>query len=233
MKRISVTTLEKFRRYMTEASSFDTEEALIESLKGIFKGNDKTDFGGAYHKIIEGVFEDYSGNIFVRDNKKEFVFNPAQARPALEYRRDHPRMVHEMDVRKIYTTAFGDVQVTGRVDGIEGAITRDVKTRFKSMNDEEYRESAQWKFYLDMLESDVFFYDVFEIKGFDALPIQKPYIMPDVIIIPHPALKCERYESMKDDIEALLNDFMGYIDNRNFYDLLKPAIINETETFIF
>lgn len=230
MKRVSVTTLEKFRRFIDGVSSYDTEESLIESLKGLFKGNDKTDFGGAYHKIIEGEFEDYSGNIFVRyDKTKDFVFNASQAAPALLYRRNHPVMVHEVDVRKIYETAYGPIQVTGRTDGIEGATVRDLKTRFKPMNDLEYANSSQWKFYLDMLGLDMFFYDVFEIKGFDALPVKKPFIMPDVQVIAHEALRCERYAGMELDVITLLNDFLQYIDNRQFSNLLKPAIADEQQ----
>lgn len=230
MKRISVTTLEKFRRFIDGVSSFDTEESLIESLKGLFKGNDKTDFGGAYHKVVEGEYQDYSGNIFVVDsNKKEYVFNPSQAAPALIFRRNHPSMVHEMDVRKIYNTAYGSIQVTGRIDGIEGAIVRDIKTRFRQMDDGEYRDSFQWRFYLEILDTDIFFYDVFEIKGFERLPDKKPYIMPDVQVIAHEALRCERYAGMELDVITLLNDFLQYIDNRQFSNLLKPAIADEQQ----
>ncbi|HRS66744.1 MAG TPA: hypothetical protein P5519_12755 [Spirochaetia bacterium] len=230
MKRISVTTLEKFRRFIDGVSSDDTEESLIESLKGLFKGNDKTDFGGAYHKIIEGEFENYAGNIFVTyDKTKQFVFNYAQAAPALSYRRNHPLMVHEVDVRKIFETTYGSIQVTGRLDGLEGATVRDLKTRFKQMNDADYADSFQWKFYLEMLGLDTFFYDVFEIKGFDALPEKRPFIMPEVSIIAHEPIKCERYKTMSEDVQSILNHFMDYIDNRQLSNLLKPAITDEPQ----
>lgn len=234
MKRVSVTTLEKFRRYMDGVSSYDSEESLIDSLKGLFKGNDKTDFGGAYHQVIEGNCENFSGNIYVKDrNGKEYVFTPAQAAPALIYKRNHPAMVHEMNLHQVYETVYGPLQVTARIDGIEGIIVRDIKTRFKSLqNDEDYRHSIQWKLYLDMLGLNTFYFDVFEVKNFDALPSKKPFIMPAVEIVAHDPIECMIYEYMHDEIITLLNDFLQYLNNRNISSLLKNAI-NETEDFIF
>jgi hypothetical protein len=235
MKRISVTTLEKFRRYINEVSSFDTEASLIESLKGMFKGNDKTKFGQAYHKIIEGDFHKVNDEIKVKCFEKkildEFIFTPAQAVPALAYRISHPALTHEMSVCKEYETLHGIIQVTGRVDGIEGMIIRDVKTRFKSLDVEEYIESSQWKFYLDMLESDIFFYDVFEIQSIQRVANKQPYRL-DVRVVAHDPIRCDRYSNMTNEINTLLNDFMDYINNRGFYDLLKPAM-NETTSLNF
>jgi hypothetical protein len=236
MKRISVTTLEKFRRFITEASAYDTEASLIESLKGLFKGNDKTKFGGAYHKLIEGEYHKHNDEIKVKCFEKnildEFVFTSPQAVPALAYRLNHPALTHEMNVSKIYDTIHGSIQVTGRVDGIEGMLTRDVKTRFKSLDVQEYIDSSQWKFYLDMLDSNIFFYDVFEVQGFKELPAKQPYRMNDVRIIAHDPIRCNRYETMMSEINTLLNDFIEYINNRKFFDLLKPAL-QETESLNF
>ena len=151
MKRISVTTLEKFRRYMAETSSFDTEESLIESLKGLFKGNDKTKFGSACHKIVEGEYIGHEGEVAVVIDNEVFVFHKEQYTPYLDYRIAHPLMIHEMPVQKVYETAFGPIQVTGRIDGIEGCVVRDLKNRFRALSDSDYTESCQWKFYLEML----------------------------------------------------------------------------------
>ena len=227
MYRISVSTLEKFRRYMKEESSVDTEEALIESIKGLFIGNDKTFFGEAYHKIVEGEHRWLDNKVRVGN----FLFTPDQAAPAIEYRASHPLMVHEMKVDKIYETSFFPIQVTGRIDGIEGREVRDVKTKFRAVQWMEYINSSQWKFYLDMLDLEVFWYDLFEIKGFDQLPHSTPIMLPDVKVIYHEPLKCEKYETMQGEITTLLNEFLEYIHNRNLIHFLKPAI--KHEAFIF
>lgn len=226
--RISVTTVEKFRRYMTEASSFDTEEELIKTIKGIFEGNAKTMTGGAYHKLLEGEFTEIKskhlmGKYYSADS---FWFSEGQASPALQYRRDHPRMFHEIPIQKIYDLGKYRIKLSGRADGIEGIFLRDGKTKFRKIDFQEYMDSYQWRYYLDMFNLRHFFYDVFEVKGFTELPAAAPYIMPDVIFLDPESLLCERYTGMEEDCQRLLLEFMDYIDNRNFYHLLKQE--NET-----
>lgn len=205
---------------MNEESSFDTEDALIESIKGLFKGNDKTKFGGAYHKIIEGDYFWHNDKV----HADGFEFTADQAAPAIEFRAAHRSMVHEMELRKTYYTSFFPIQVTGRIDGIEGAHIRDSKTKFRSVKFQEYIESCQWKFYLDNLDLNVFWYDLFEVQGFKELPAQAPFVIEDnVKVIPHDPLKCERYTGMENELHSLLNNFLEYIHNRGFLSLLKPA----------
>ena len=52
MKLIRVTQIEKFSRYMREASAFDTEQSVIDGISGTFKGNEYTYIGTAFHKQI-------------------------------------------------------------------------------------------------------------------------------------------------------------------------------------
>ena len=218
--RISVTTLEKFRRYMTETSSFDTEASLIESLKGIFLGNDKTKVGSAFHKLIEGDFKKVKG-AFIAEG---IAFNRAQAKVAFDYKQRHDFMVHEISIRKIYHTAFFPIQVSARVDGAEGFNIHDTKTKFRSPDVQEYIDSSQWKFYLDMLEADVFYYDLFEVKNFKELGPAPYRLHKEVEFVPHDPLQCIRYNDMIPDIMQLLNNFLEYLHNRNFLHLLKPSI---------
>lgn len=231
MFRISVTSLEKFRRYMTEASSFDTEEALIETLTGEFKGNDKTKIGGAFHKIIEERRTDIT---WINDEPgylvDEIFFTIPQGDPALIYRDSHPLMVHEISISKPYTTSLGKIVISGRIDSIEGAEVWDAKTKFRSPDLQEYYDSYQWRFYLDIMGLDVFWYQLFEVKGFKALTDAPPYVLPNVRIIPHDPFKCTRYIHLQADCLNLLQEFMNYIDSKNFYHLLKPAI-NEPVIF--
>lgn len=205
---------------MCEASPFDTEESLIESLQGLFKGNDKTFFGEAYHSLLEGNYTNQAGQIHVN----EFIFTFEQAKPAIEYRKNHELLVSEMSISAIYKTKYFPVQITGRIDGIEGMHVRDGKTKFRSFTAEEYMNSCQWKFYLDILSLRNFFYDIFEVVGFDTLPYNKPYYFGDTISVSDPVeIPCEAYENMHNDLVCLLNDFLDYIHNRNFIKFLKPA----------
>lgn len=232
MQRISVTTLEKFRRYITEASPFDTEESLLESLKGLFTGNDKTKFGSAYHKVVEGEFNVTKQGLVVIADNESFVIPLEIAKPGLDYKKAHPLMVHEMKLSKIYESNYFPIQVSGRVDGMEGACIRDLKCKFRSPDWQEYMDSLQWKCYLDIMELSVFYYDIFEIKGFAELPSRQPYLIDKVQVIAHEPLMCEKYDYMNRDIMYWLNAFLDYVHQKNLLHLLKPAIVqDDTLTF--
>lgn len=221
---------------MHDVSPFDTEEDLIKAIKRIFEGNDKTKTGGAFHKIIEdgpeyGLSYKTKAGVQVSGQLVDGIFfTDDQARPAIEYRNSHPDMVHELPISRIYHAATGDIMVTGRIDGIEGKEIRDPKTKYRSPDFQEYSDSFQWRFYLDMIGLDIFYYDVFEVIGFDTLSQPQPHFLPDVIIYDPLAHKCIRYDRMHDDCLQLINSFFEYIDNRNFYHLLKQPT-NEPSFF--
>lgn len=220
MYRISVTTLEKFRRYMDEVSESDTEESLIASIKGEFKGNDLTTFGSAYHKLIEDGAKP-EGLLLRAD---DIYFSKEQAKAALNFKKKHPYMQHEIVCRKVYETKYFPIQVGGRVDGIEGVEIRDTKMKFSYIKWEEYLNSVQWKFYLDMLNADVFWYDVFLVKGFNALQEKAPYTLPDVTISYEEPMQCLRYATMGNDIQLILDQFLDYMHDRKLLIHLKPAM---------
>jgi hypothetical protein len=219
MQRISVTTLEKFRRFIDGVSEWDTEASLIESLEGKFTGNDKTKVGSAYHLLIEG--KAYSApNLYEAEG---IWFTKEQAKAGLLYRATHLSMKHEVVCHKVYDTDYWPIQVSGRVDGIDGREIHDVKLKFGRLDWTEYMKSCQWKFYLDMMDTDVFWYDVFMVHGFDAL-VQEPYTLPDVTIKAEEPMKCTAYPRMQADNLQLLNHFLEYIHDRNLVHLLKPAV---------
>lgn len=219
MLRISTTTLEKFRRYIHDVSLLDTEESLIESLMGAFTGNEKTMVGTAFHSLIEGKYTRWN-DYYIADN---IMFTQEQASGALNFKEQHPAMVHEVTINKVYETAYFPIQVTGRIDGIEGVQVHDHKTKFRNIDWHEYLDSIQWRIYLDQLNADIFWYNVFEVKGFEALIGSQSFTLPEVEFISHEPLKCTRYVAMEDDITALLNSFLEYIHDRKFLHLLKPA----------
>lgn len=225
MYRISATTLESFRRFMEGTTSYDTEENLINTLMGLFKGNDKTKTGSAYHKILEGDYMVHDNIVSVTAEKMLWAFTMEQALPGINYHSSHPLMTHEVPVDKVYhTPQFGPIQVTGRIDGLEGTKAHDGKTKYSTVEPQNYIDSAQWKIYLDILDLDEFQYDVFEVKGFKSLSIQSPVMLPGVSFIAHDPIPCLRYDGMHDEIVTLISDFLSYIDNRQLWPLLKPAL---------
>lgn len=215
MYRVSVSILEKFRRMVDNVSDFDTEAALIESITGKFVGNDKTRLGQAFHKIIELPHE-LNGSLTVEG----ITFTPEQAQPAIDYRNAHPQMIHEVPTKKIYQTRHLELLVTGRADGIEGVQIRDAKTKFSYPGWGEYYSSCQWKFYLDMFDAQSFWYDVFEIRGYQGTDSSGRF---EGLIIPHDPFPCLRYDKLPDDVQNIAEDFAHFMTIRNYTHLLTKV----------
>lgn len=222
MYRISVTTLEKFRRCMLQLTDYDNEAALIDAIKGQFLGNEKTMIGEAYHGLIEGDFESMQHHF----KAGHCLFTPAQARPAFDYAKERKGMIYEVPVRKVYSIPGRDVVVSGRLDGIEGSIERDIKTKFGAIDSIDYMDSLQWQFYLDMTSRKVFKYDVFEVVGFDALQGNAPYELPGVQFLPAETTTCLAYPDMAEKCHTALVDFFDFVAERELFPFLKtePSI---------
>lgn len=214
---------------MTETSSYDTEEALLESIKGVFVGNDKTRVGGCYHKIIEQEAFVADGGLVAEHDGVRIFFTAEQAAPAVEFKLRHPTMIHEVPVRKIYETSYGPVQVSGRLDGMEGRYIQDAKCKFGNANLLEFSDSYQWRYYQDMLGLSIFHYDIFPFSGFEALPTgSMPYRLDGVTVGDPVRLECVRYGAMADDCRLMLQEFLDYIQLRNLWSFLKTVDVQPT-----
>ncbi len=208
MYRCSVTIIEKFRRFIDNVSDWDTEKAIIESLTGEFKGNDKTRLGSAFHKIIELPYPS-NGSITVEG----ITFSPEQAQPAIDYRNAHPHLVHEVPIRKVYSTSSMDITITGRADGVEGLQLRDAKCKFSYPGWGEYYNSYQWRIYMDMFQGQSFWYDVFEVRGFNGFRPDKTF---EGTIVPHEPFPCLRYEALANDVQGMLEEFGKFMTIKGY-----------------
>ena len=218
---IRVTQLEKFRRYITEASSYDTEQSVIDTLSGEFTGNTYTRIGSAFHKIVEegDAFLNYNPNypgydIYIDGNVVKFTMK--QARVALDYRDEHPGAFHEVRRYKDYGRAI----VTGCADMIDGIEIRDIKTKYSQPNDADYINSCQWRYYLDIFGADVFHFDLFKFEGYKI--DKHGYDVRGLELKRHtPPITCYRYPNMEADNLALLNAFMDWAESRDLIKYLK------------
>ncbi|MEA5110404.1 hypothetical protein SDC9_37002 [bioreactor metagenome] len=215
--RVSVSVLEKFRRFREGLTQFDTEEALLDAITGKFIGNDKTRIGGAFHKIIEKYNREFvSGELFTDG----IYFSQEQAQVAVNYKNEHPNMVPEVPIFKKYDAGDLIIQVSARADGVEGLCIRDAKTKFSPPSAIEYINSFQWRFYLDMFQVPVFYYDLFEICNYTGIYNNR---LPGVVIVPYEPLECLAYDRLAEDVHQLVRDFAEYIRIKNFTHLLKQV----------
>lgn len=230
MYKVSVTTLEAFRRYLDEVSFFDTEQSLIRTIKGEFKGNAKTVTGSAFHKLIENPYHSsicttvYGGDKYVVvDN---IAFPHAVAMAGYKFYKEHQGMVYEVPVKMVYNTEYGQVLVNGRIDGVMGKQVEDNKTKYRKMVDATaYMDSCQWKYYLDMIGCSEFRYNVFEMKNFIDFDMDTASIVyqHELEVELHEPIVCHRYIGMHHDCCSLLDKFMQFIYAKGLQSILKQA----------
>lgn len=219
MYQLRVTQLEKFRRFKCEASEYDTEQSVIDSLDGTFTGNDKTNIGSAFHWIIENHHEKEFAPYLLENFGVRF--SDEQIRTALKHAENLETFTPEIRMSKVYNSKFGEISITGQTDVLQGKIIRDTKVTFRNRSISEYAESYQWRVYLSIFELDRFMYDLFEVEKY------KDEYQRDVtrcIITPYEPYECIRYELMEVDVITLLNEFLEWIDYRGLWNVLQ--IIN-------
>ena len=121
---LRVTQLEAFRKYI-EQNDYDnyeiTEQSVIDSITGVFTGNEYTKIGSAFHKIVEEgtpkcdkvetgerTFLYYGkeqkepvpcGMSFDIEGEK-VVLDVSQCKVALDYRNEYPNAFHEIRLYK-------------------------------------------------------------------------------------------------------------------------------------
>lgn len=217
---VSVSTLEKFRRFIAGASDWDTEASVIEAIKGEFRGNEKTNIGKAFHSIIEKYQRDDVLTPELVDPETGVTFTAQQAQVALDYRKREPAE-REVPSSKVYKARNLEFKVTCRTDALQGALIRDVKVIFKEFDHKVYKDfenSSQWKFYLDIFDAAAFYYDVFEVKGFNGLYNNR---LGNAQIIAHEPFNFLPFDTMQEELNDLVKFFGDWVEIHNLTHLFK------------
>lgn len=219
---VRVTMIEAFRRYLAngEHDYYEiTEQSVIDSITGEFKGSEYTRIGTAFHKVVEVGNPTCCKKV---DNGYEFdieghsvLLDYNQCQIGLDYRNEHPSAFHEVRRYKDYGRAI----VTGCADMIDGIELRDIKTKYSAPSDKDYIDSCQWRYYLDIFNADVFHFDLFVFEGYKI--DKHGYDVRGLGLKRHtPPITCYRYPDMEADNLALLNTFMDWAESRKIIDLL-------------
>jgi hypothetical protein len=216
MLNLRATQLEKFRRFICEASEFETEESLMETLTGKFEGNEYTRIGTAFHKVIEiGTIET---SCKLNTSGYNVIFNPNHLAIALAYKQSIKGCFHEIRANKVYDINGTKINVSGGADVVLGNQIRDIKTKYsplKSISD--YTDSVQWKLYCDIFELPEFYFDVFEFKGYDKE--KHGYDVSGLALVKHDPIHCIEYSGMQKDIHVLLTEFLNFVKFRKIEHL--------------
>lgn len=217
---IRVTQLEAFRRFMANGdhSYYEiTEQSVIDSITGEFKGNCKTRIGTAFHALVENFAANVPnrmvrGGYILDIDGYEVEISIEAISEAVKYHNEHQNAFHEVREYKDYGRAI----VSGCADIIDGLEIRDIKTKFRAPTDADYIDSAQWRFYLDIFGADTFHYDIFVFNGYkDSME----HNASECTLTRHtPPITCYRYPALHDDCVNLVNEFMDWAERR---DLIK------------
>lgn len=224
---VRTTAIEAFRRYLANGDNdyYEiTEQSVIDSVTGEFKGSEYTRIGTAFHSVVqygEPSYADPQGGCMIDVDDHAVRFNEEQLKIALDYRNEHPNAYHEYRGYRDYGRAI----VTGCADMIDGVEIRDIKTKYSVPSDSEYIDSCQWRYYLDIFGADVFHFDLFVFNGYSKE--KHGYDVRGLELTRHtPPITCYRYPEMENDNLALLNQFMDWAEARGLTKYLTSKRIN-------
>lgn len=185
MPRISVSNLELYRMWC-ESEDLDLEW-LLRRLRGEEPPTEAMQAGTALHAALESATEGEPAWLSSGDFKFYFM---------CEYEMGLP-LARELPLEKQY----GDLTVSGRVDGLSGRRITDYKTT-QSFDADRLLEGFQWRFYLDMADCDTFEWKVFVLR-------ERLYREYDVVQT-HDLVQY-RYSTLHEECNRLAQNFLGFV----------------------
>lgn len=211
--RISVTTIEQFRRYIAEEIP---EEQLQQSIKGIFEPRRYVALGKAIDAIIEQPKKYYQKkhNLYVYDDltfERELIDTL--------WSKINPNAAWQVKITRDFTIAEKSIEVVGKADQLDGRVVIENKTTWSGYDPMRYFESYQWRYYLLMFGLPTIKYNVFELyDGKDGIEIHGLY-----------NITFDTYPAIERDCRALLTQFVGYIYDRQLQEYLQPKSLPITK----
>jgi hypothetical protein len=158
---------------------------LIQRIRGQ-EETDKMRAGTAFHKVMEGL-EAREHNVLTTDDYRfDILCDIDLVLPT----------VSEIAASRVY----GDLLVTGRLDGLRGRVVTEFKTT-ERFDADRYFEGLQWRFYLDMTGADRFDWHVFQMS--ERAP--KTYE-----IYQYHQLTQFRYNGLRADCEKAAADYLVF-----------------------
>lgn len=211
--RVSVTTIEGFRRYMAGlcscADDCHCEADLLASIRGEFKPTPRMEAGTRFHKAIET--SDFAG--FDGPSVVDALIQADYGRVAMPL--SEHRGIHEGK----FSIALAGVLVVGKFDYLTGGVVYDWKTTEKSSGG-DYTDSLQWRFTLAALpEMTRFRYETFQLKAEDGAPTAVKYLPP--------GQEFSRYPALLSDCEQWAYQIRGYVAHRGLERFVADRDGNE------
>jgi hypothetical protein len=199
--RISATTLEAFRLYLTE--DWMDEDALLDTIKGVFVPTPAMLAGRAYHSVLETPETYRVPNGYLCDG---YQFDDATMQPMLD-------IIDRRGVFEVKTTKeLEDVTLVAQADQLCGAHLHEFKTT-GYFDIEKYTTSMQWRVMALLFEPLAIHYHVASLDdhGNGVVTLRTP---PDHFSL-YP------YAELANDVRALLRECVEYVRLKGLDALLE------------
>jgi hypothetical protein len=194
--RARVSNLEEFRKWRDDEDQIPAD--LVLRLTN-FQPTEPMKAGTAFHKALESVQDGEHEHLHA--DGYTFILPDGQiALPAIRELRAFG--------------SYGELEVTGCVDGLQGRTVNDHKTTARA-DFERYLTGYSWRYYLDLFDADRFRWDIYEIKHIKGLiyQVSEPQMLETFC-----------YPGMHDDCRRLAEEFYEFASvHMPGYDAMQGA----------
>lgn len=208
MLRISVTTLESFRRLIR--TEYGSEAELIASIKGQpFEPSWQMNAGRAWDDALwlpADETREVAGTSFGRWGK--YWFNLAAVQYANKLLGLGVWQIKEVEVMHVGGRRL-PVQVVAHADHVRGLEITDNKARFGTVDLSSYEHSLQWRFYLHIHQAASFRYAVwhfFDPDGGNYCDLKESM-----------TVRFWNYPAMAEDCHRWLIEFLAWADDKDLF----------------
>lgn len=210
--RVSITTLEAFRRYMSGVcwcpDFCRCQDDLVASIRREFKPSARMEAGSRFHEAIETY--DFTG--FDRQSVVDSLI-------LADYGRIAQPLADHLGIREgKFTSSMLGVLVVGKFDYLHHGTVYDWKTT-EGSGGADYFDSLQWRLTLAALpEITRFRYETFQLKTVEPRSVDQGdgHSDPPVTVVRYlpPGQEFVRYPLMRADCEEWVRRFVDFIKLR-------------------
>lgn len=223
--RVSTTMVESYRLLCTQP--WMGEADLTETVRGEFKGNERTRCGSAFHSILESPT-----TYLVAGDSPHFAADGRRPEdPAAEPFRFRIEDVMAglegipaggtFEVKETRTVSHFSivgpvqVQVVAKVDHVTGTHVREHKTKYTAFDIDRYFESYQWRAYLWVFGASRVEYAVHRFKGEPTT--EKPMVLNGI-----ETFRFYPYGGLDGDCRRWATEFVDWAIGRRLTRFLLP-----------
>lgn len=208
MLRVSTTTLEAYRRLLT--NEYAVEAELVAQVQGKpFAPSWQMQAGSAWDRLLsyeEAESVEEVGNTHCAVHMGDFSFHAEQLYQAT--RHCGPGLWQVKNNLEVFTT-WGPVNLVGVADQMHGLKIQENKAKFSTPDARDYEQSLQWRLYLWLFGASSVRYNLFYFRD----PKDGYCELTDILTF------CFfPYADLEADCRSWLNDFLAWADDR---DLLR------------